>query len=71
MIVLADDLNPADLILLQHHGVTGFVTEYGGPTSHMSILARSLDIPGVVACIMRVATWSRTNCSSSMVMTAS
>ena len=48
MIVLADDLNPADLILLQHHGVAGFVTEYGGPTSHMSILARSLGIPGVV-----------------------
>ena len=48
MIVLADDLTPADLILIQHHGVLGFITEFGGPTSHMSILARSLGIPGVV-----------------------
>ena len=48
MIVLARDLTPADLVLLQHHGVGGFVTEYGGPTSHMAILARSMRIPGVV-----------------------
>ncbi|MGB1882323.1 MAG: phosphoenolpyruvate--protein phosphotransferase [Gammaproteobacteria bacterium] len=48
MIILASDLSPADLILLQHHGVAGFMTEFGGPTSHMSILARSLGIPGVV-----------------------
>lgn len=48
MIVLAADLTPADIILLHHHGVAGFATEYGGPTSHMSILARSLGIPGVV-----------------------
>ncbi|MEQ8659549.1 MAG: phosphoenolpyruvate--protein phosphotransferase [Gammaproteobacteria bacterium] len=48
MIVVARDLSPADLVLLQHHGVAGIVTEYGGPTSHMSILARSLGIPGIV-----------------------
>ncbi|MGR8919173.1 MAG: phosphoenolpyruvate--protein phosphotransferase [Gammaproteobacteria bacterium] len=48
MIIVASDLSPADLVLLGHHGVAGFVTEYGGPTSHTSILARSLGIPGVV-----------------------
>ena len=48
MIVLAGDLTAADLILFQHHGVVGFITEFGGPTSHMSILVRSLGIPGVV-----------------------
>ena len=48
MIILASDLTPADLVLLQHHGVAGFITEFGGVTSHMSILARSLGIPGVV-----------------------
>ncbi len=47
-IVLADDLAPADALLMQHHGVVGFVTEFGGPTSHTSILARSLGIPGIV-----------------------
>ncbi len=48
MIILASDLSPADLVLLQHHSVSGFITEHGGPTSHMSILARSLGIPGIV-----------------------
>lgn len=48
MIVLARDLAPSDLVLMQHHGVIGFITEHGGPTSHMSILARSLGVPGVV-----------------------
>ncbi len=48
MIILARDLTPADLVLMRHHGVAGFVTEFGGPTSHVSILARSFGIPGVV-----------------------
>ena len=47
-IVLADDLTPADTILMQHHGVAGFVTESGGPLSHTAILARSLNIPAIV-----------------------
>ncbi len=47
-VVLANDLAPADALLMQHHGVVGFVTEFGGPTSHTSILARSLGIPGIV-----------------------
>ena len=47
-IVLAEDLSPADVILLHNRGVMGFVTEYGGPMSHSAILARSLGIPAVV-----------------------
>ena len=47
MIILASDISPADLIMLQHHDIAGFVTEFGGPTSHVSILARSLGIPAV------------------------
>jgi len=47
-IVVADDLTPADTVLMQHHGVAGFVTEMGGPLSHTAILARSLNIPAVV-----------------------
>jgi phosphotransferase system enzyme I (PtsI) len=47
-IVIAEDLTPADIILLHHHGAIGFVTEYGGPMSHMAILARSLSMPAVV-----------------------
>ncbi len=47
-ILVADDLTPADTVVMQHCGVAGFVTEYGGPTSHTSILARSLGIPALV-----------------------
>lgn len=47
-IVLANDLTPADTVLMQHNGITGFLTEYGGPTSHTAILARSLGIPAIV-----------------------
>ena len=47
-VVLADDLTPADTVLMEHHGIAAFVTEYGGPTSHTAILARSLGIPGIV-----------------------
>ncbi|EIC22206.1 phosphoenolpyruvate--protein phosphotransferase [Thiorhodovibrio frisius] len=47
-VVVADDLTPADAILLRQRGVTAFVTEHGGPMSHTAILARSLDIPTVM-----------------------
>jgi phosphotransferase system enzyme I (PtsI) len=47
-VVLADDLTPADTLSLLHQGIAGFVTEYGGPTSHTAILGRSLRIPAVV-----------------------
>jgi phosphotransferase system enzyme I (PtsI) len=47
-VVLADDLTPADTVLMQHQGITAFATEFGGPTSHTAILARSLGIPAIV-----------------------
>lgn len=47
-VIVADDLTPADTILMQHRGIQAFVTEYGGPLSHTAILARSLGIPAVV-----------------------
>ena len=48
-IIIADDLTPADTIILQHQHIAGFITELGGTTSHTAILARSLGIPAVVA----------------------
>ncbi len=47
-IILANDLTPADTVLMQHHGIAAFATEFGGPTSHTAILARSLGIPAIV-----------------------
>jgi phosphotransferase system enzyme I (PtsI) len=47
-VVFADDLTPADTVLMQHQGIAAFLTEFGGPNSHTAILARSLRIPAVV-----------------------
>ncbi len=47
-IIMADDLTPADTVLMQHYGISAFATEFGGPTSHTAILARSLGIPAIV-----------------------
>lgn len=47
-IIVADDLTPADIILLQQQGVAGLITEHGGPLSHSAILMRSLRIPALV-----------------------
>jgi len=48
-IVIANDLSPADTVLLKHHRVAAFVTNLGGPISHTAILARNLEIPALVA----------------------
>jgi len=47
-VIIANDLSPADTVTMQNEGVVAFVTEYGGPNSHTTILARSLGIPAVV-----------------------
>ena len=47
-IVLAEDLSPADVILLHNQHIAGFITDYGGPMSHTAILARSLGLPAIV-----------------------
>lgn len=47
-VIIADDLTPADTLLMQHQKIAGFITEYGGPLSHTAILARNLGIPAIV-----------------------
>ncbi|NKF24061.1 phosphoenolpyruvate--protein phosphotransferase [Solimonas marina] len=46
-VLVADDITPADIIILAQQHVAAFVTEYGGPLSHTAILARSLGIPAI------------------------
>ena len=45
VIVVADDLTPADTVRLGRENVRGFVVETGGRTSHTTIIARSLNLP--------------------------
>lgn len=48
VIVVTSSLSPADTILFSKSNVKGFVTNFGGLTSHAAIVARSLSIPAVV-----------------------
>ncbi|HFD92480.1 MAG TPA: phosphoenolpyruvate--protein phosphotransferase [Gammaproteobacteria bacterium] len=47
-IVIAEDVSPAEVLIMHHEGAAGIVTRFGGPNSHTAILARSLEIPAVV-----------------------
>ena len=49
IILVAHDLSPADVLQFKQHRVASFLTDLGGTTSHTAIVARSLNIPSVVA----------------------
>jgi multiphosphoryl transfer protein len=46
-VLIAEDLTPSDTASLDRTRVAGFCTLAGGASSHVAILARSLDIPAV------------------------
>lgn len=46
-ILIAEDLTPSDVLMLDRTKIIGFCTVSGGATSHVSILARSMDIPAI------------------------
>jgi phosphohistidine swiveling domain-containing protein len=48
LVLVANDLAPADLLQFKQSVFAGFVTDVGGKTSHTAIVARSMDIPAVV-----------------------
>lgn len=49
VVIIAHDLTPSDTAQLNKNLVRGFATDIGGRTSHSAILARSMEIPAVVA----------------------
>lgn len=53
-IVIADELGAAEVAAIDPARVTGIATAGGGPTSHASIIARSLAIPAVAGLGPRV-----------------
>lgn len=49
VIIIAVDLTPSETAQLNLKKVLGFITDAGGRTSHTSIMARSLELPAIVA----------------------
>jgi phosphotransferase system enzyme I (PtsI) len=47
-IIISKNLAAADALILSRNDVLGYVTEIGGATSHMVLLARALNIPTIV-----------------------
>jgi phosphotransferase system enzyme I (PtsI) len=48
LVLVANDISPADMLQFKRSVFKGFVTDVGGRTSHTAIVARSLDVPAVV-----------------------
>lgn len=48
LVLVANDIAPADMLQFRRSVFTGFITDVGGKTSHTAIVARSMDIPAVV-----------------------
>jgi phosphotransferase system enzyme I (PtsI) len=48
LVLVANDIAPADMLQFKRSIFTGFITDVGGRTSHTAIVARSMDIPAVV-----------------------
>lgn len=48
VIVVTSTITPSDTVLFSRVNVKGYVTDFGGLTSHAAIVARSLNIPAVV-----------------------
>jgi len=48
LVLVANDVAPADMMRFKRSVFKGFVTDVGGRTSHTAIVARSMDIPAVV-----------------------
>jgi len=47
-VLVATDLTPSETAQLNLDMVLGFITDFGGRTSHTSIMARSLEVPAIV-----------------------
>jgi len=48
VVLVAHNLSPGDMALIDRKRVAGLVMDMGGPTSHTSILARGMGIPAIV-----------------------
>ncbi len=54
-VIIAEELTPADTVLLDRKYLLAFCTEGGGPTSHVAILSKALGVPCVVGLGARLA----------------
>ena len=66
-VVLARELTPADTLAAEPGSIVAFVTESGGTTSHVAIVARELGIPAVVGAAGALAAARRAAATGALV----
>ena len=49
IIIVAHDMSPTDILQFKENRFGSFITDVGGTTSHTAIIARSLNVPSIVA----------------------
>jgi phosphoenolpyruvate-protein phosphotransferase (PTS system enzyme I) len=49
VVVIAPNIAPSDAALMHSNKILAFVTDFGGRTSHATILSRAMDIPAVIS----------------------
>ena len=54
VIVVADDLAPSETVQMDKDKILSFVTVHGSANSHTSILAKTMNIPAVITCPIRL-----------------
>lgn len=47
-IIFAEDLTPSDTAIMNFDYIKGFITQFGGVTGHVVIIARQLELPAMV-----------------------
>ncbi|HDP34612.1 MAG TPA: phosphoenolpyruvate--protein phosphotransferase, partial [Candidatus Hydrogenedentes bacterium] len=47
LIIVAEELTPGETVAFNQENTAGFLTERGGPASHVAILARAMGIPAI------------------------
>src|SRR2546428_4153136 len=66
-VVLAEELTAGDTLAAEPGSILAFVTETGGATSHVAIVARELGIPAVVGAAGALAAASRAGAAGALV----
>lgn len=54
-IILADDLAPSQTVQLDKDKILSFVTVHGSSNSHTAILARTMNIPSIIGCKIKLS----------------
>lgn len=60
VVIVADDLSPSETVQMDKDKILAFVTVQGSTNSHTAILARMMNIPALMRCLISGKSWGQT-----------